>query len=147
VPITPITITEWNNPGAFASRHVAVGPLAHNKVLVVATGVIRIDFRGPTTDDTGAWRRATLRVGLRPDVLGEAKPQGWLPNPPRVRHGYSHITSATLLRWSPLVQYSTKTWQTTTEKRLMHFGLYPFLKSWATFRSMQPWPCVTLTPS
>src|SRR5215207_7422558 len=73
-----ITVTEWNNPDKFASRHVAVGPLAYNRLLIVATGVIVIDFRGTTPD---SWRKDVLRVGLNPNVISEASAQGWLPSP------------------------------------------------------------------
>ncbi len=78
-PLNPKIITEWNNPGAFASRHFTVGPLAYNRLLVVSTGVVVVNFRG---DSPNNWTFDRLRVGLSPNVLGEAQAQGWLPNPP-----------------------------------------------------------------
>jgi len=77
------TVTEWNNPGAFASRHFIVAPLAHNRLFVVATGVIVINFR---EDSPNNWTWDRLRVGLSPDVIGEARaPEAYGPLEQRKR--------------------------------------------------------------
>ncbi len=86
--VTLITVNEATNAQPFASRHLAVAPLAFNRVLCTFTGVIVINFRGSSPS---YWNFEHLRVGLNQwNAILEASAQGWLAShtPLPSGHGY-----------------------------------------------------------
>jgi hypothetical protein len=98
------TITDIANPGAFASRHLAVAPLPFNRILCTFTGIIVIHLRGASP---GYWTYDVLRVGLNPwPALEEARAQGWLEEHTPLPFGYVYLVSFRNEDVAPLVTVS-----------------------------------------